>query len=71
MAKPILLADTPYIVPRVEPHCQLPPLLVQWSYRQRNTHAMLYKCGGVCQLKHGKSSLLIIALTAKADLYFK
>ena len=62
----------PYIVPpRVEPHCQLPSLLVHWSYRERNTHAMLYKCGGVCQLKHGKSGLQIIALTGGTDLYFK
>ena len=62
----------PYIVPpRVEPHCQLPSLLVHWSYRERNTHAMLYKCGGVRRLKHGKSGLQIIALTGRTDLYFK
>ena len=34
----------PYIVPpTVEPHCQLPSLLVHWSYRERNNHAMQYK----------------------------
>ena len=41
----------PYIAPpRVEPHCQLPSLLVHWPYRQRNTYAILSKCGGVCRL---------------------
>ena len=42
---------------RVEPHCQLPSLLVHWSYRERNTHAILYKYGDVCQQMHGDSSL--------------
>ena len=27
--------------PRVEHHCQLPSLLVHWSYRERTTHAIL------------------------------
>ena len=46
----------PYIVPpRVEPHCQLPSLFVHWFYWGRNTHAMLYKCGYIRRLKHGKS----------------
>ena len=58
------------VPPRVEPYCQLPSLLVHWSYQHRNTHAMLCKCGGVCQLKHGKSGLQI-ALTGGTDLYFK
>ena len=41
-----------YIVPpRVELHSQLPSLLVPWSYRERNTHAIPYKCGGTHQLK--------------------
>ena len=62
----------PYIVPpRGEPHCQLPSLLVQWLYQDRNTHAMLFKCRGVHQLKHRKSGLQIIALTGGTDLYFK
>ena len=61
-----------YIVPpRVEPHCQLPSLLVHWSYRERNTHAMLYKCGGVPRLKHRKSGRQIIALTGGTDFYFR
>ena len=47
------------IPPRVEPHCQLLLFLVHWSYRERNTHAMLYKCKGVRRLKHGKSRLQI------------
>ena len=62
----------PYIVQtRVEPHCQLPSLLVHWSYRDRNTHAMLHKCQGVCQLKHEKLGLQIIALTGRTDIYSK
>ena len=28
-------------------HGQLSSLLVHWSDRERNTHAMLYKCGGI------------------------
>ena len=59
------------VPPRVEPHCQLPSLLVHWSYRERNAHAMLYMCGGVCRLKHGISGLQIIVLTGRTDLYFK
>ena len=48
----------PYIVPpRVEPHCKLSSLLVHWSYQEKNTYAMLYKCRGVCWLKHRKSDL--------------
>ena len=52
---------------RVEPHCQLPLLLVDWFYRERNTHAMQYKCGGVRRLRHGKSNLQIIALAGGID----
>ena len=59
-----------YIVPpRVKPHCQLSSL--HWSYRKRNTHVVLYKCGGVRRLKHGKSGRQIAALTGGTDLYFK
>ena len=58
MADQILLVDTP-----------TPALLVHWSYRERNTHAMLYKCGAVRRLKRGKSGLQIIALTGGPDLY--
>ena len=62
----------PYIVPpRVEPQCQLPLLLVYWSYQEKNTHAMLYKCEGVCWLKYGTSGLQIIALAGVTNLYFK
>ena len=79
MANPILLTDTltPGVEPRVEPLCQLPSLLVHWSYRERNTyailytHAMLYKCGGVRRLKHGMSGLQLIAFAGGTDLYFK
>ena len=74
MADPTLLADipTPDIVsPRVEPHCQLPSMLVHWSYRQKITHAILNKCGGVHRLKYGKSGLQMIALTGGTDFYFK
>ena len=59
----------PYIVlPRVESHCQLPSLLVHWSYRDRNTHVMIYKCTGVHRLKHRKSGLQITGLTGRTDL---
>ena len=62
----------PYIVPpKVEPHCQLPSLLVHWFYQERNTHAMPLQCGGVRRLKHGKSDLQIIALIPRIDFYFK
>ena len=62
----------PYIVPpRVEPYCRLPSLLVHSPCWERNTHAMLHKCGAVRQLKHGKSGLQIITLTDGTDLYFK
>ena len=30
----------PYTVPRVQPHCQLPSLLVHWSYQERNAHTI-------------------------------
>ena len=54
----------PYTAPpRLEPHSQLPSLLVHWSFREKNTHAVLYKCGGVCQIKQGKSGLQVIVLT--------
>ena len=74
MADPTLLADIPtpdIVLPRVEPHCQLPSMLVHWSYREKNTHAILNNCGGVRRLKHGKSGLQMIALTGGTDFYFK
>ena len=46
-----------YIPLRVEPHCQLPLLLVHWSYRERNNHAILYKYGDVRQQMHREPSL--------------
>ena len=45
------------VLPRIEPHWQLPSLLVHWSYRERNIQEMLYKYGGVRRQKHGKSGL--------------
>ena len=41
---------------RVEPHCQMPWLLVHWSYRERNTHAILNKYGGVRRQMDRESS---------------
>ena len=58
------LTPWPYMVlPRKEPYSQLPSLLVHWSYQERNTQAILHKCGGVCRLMHGESGLQIITLT--------
>ena len=37
-------------------------------YRERNTHAMLYKCGSVRRLKRGKSGLQILPLTGGTHL---
>ena len=45
------------VLPRIEPHWQLPSLLVHWSYGERNIQEMLYKYGGVRRQKHGKSRL--------------
>ena len=55
-----LLANTSTfcMVPlKVKPHCQLPLLLVHWSYRERNTHAILYEYRDVCQELHGESTI--------------
>ena len=58
-----LLADTstPRTVPlRVGLHCQLPLLLVQWSYQERNTHTILYNYGDAHQQMHGEPSLPLL-----------
>ena len=53
---------------RIEPYCQLPLLLVHWSYRKRTTHALLYKSRGVRWQMHRESSLQLIALTSGTDI---
>ena len=53
----------------VEPHCHLPSLLFQWSYWERNVHAILCKNRDVCWQMHGESILQLIAL--KAEHVFK
>ena len=51
----------PWTVPLgVEPHCQLPSLLVQWYYRERNTHAIRYNYGDIHRQIHGERSLNIL-----------
>ena len=55
----------PWTVPLgVEPHCQLPSLLVHWSYRERNTHAILYNYGDVHRQMHREPSLQWLHLQA-------
>ena len=57
---------TLHIIPlRVEPHCQLPLLLVHWSYREWNTHTILYNYRDVHQLMHRKRSLQWLHLQAE------
>ena len=53
---------------KVEPNCQLPSLLVHWSYRDRNIHAILYKYGDVCPQIQGESRLQWLHL--QAELHF-
>ena len=46
------------------------PLAIKSVHNQPDSPSW-YKCGGVCQLKYRESGLQIIALTGRADPYFK
>lgn len=39
---------------RVEPFCQLPLVFVHQYYRERNTHAKLWKCRSICWTNVGR-----------------
>ena len=71
LSKNLFMGDQILLVDTLNPGCHLPSLLVHWSYRKRNTHAMLCKCEGVRRLKRRKSGLQIIPLKGGTDLYFK
>ena len=54
---------------REKPHCQLPSLLVHWSYQERNTHAIIWKHRDVQQQMHRDSSLQWLNLQAEQHFW--
>ena len=65
MADLILVADTPTTTP-LSAAFVVGPLVLPRKKHPCNTLNI-----GVCRLKYGESGLQIIALTGRADLYFK